>query len=162
MRYLGLDLSLTSPAFVVIDLIDGVPKLVGTIRVKTSSKENHGYRLEQIRDALEGVLLMYGPFDGVIREKRVSPHQATAETLSKVVGIADLVLRDYTIREMYPSTIKKIVTGNGKAEKEEVEQRVRELLSLPSDYRFASDDVSDAAAVVLAHLIEVKKLKTSA
>ncbi|MBP1938155.1 crossover junction endodeoxyribonuclease RuvC [Paenibacillus sediminis] len=52
-----------------------------------------------------------------------------------------------------PTSVKKIVTGSGKAEKADVAQAVRKWLRLPDDYRFATDDESDAAAVILAHLI---------
>ncbi|MEV2911322.1 crossover junction endodeoxyribonuclease RuvC, partial [Paenibacillus larvae] len=53
-----------------------------------------------------------------------------------------------------PSTVKRLVTGSGRAEKEDVAEEVRKLLGLPSDYEFASDDESDACAVALAWLIQ--------
>ncbi|WP_198041805.1 crossover junction endodeoxyribonuclease RuvC [Paenibacillus larvae] len=53
-----------------------------------------------------------------------------------------------------PSTVKRLVTGSGKAEKEDVADAVRKLLGLSPDYVFASDDESDACAVALAWLIQ--------
>ncbi|QHZ51161.1 crossover junction endodeoxyribonuclease RuvC [Paenibacillus larvae] len=53
-----------------------------------------------------------------------------------------------------PSTVKRLVAGNGKAEKEDVADAVRKLLGLSPDYVFASDDESDACAVALAWLIQ--------
>lgn len=53
-----------------------------------------------------------------------------------------------------PSTVKRLVAGNGKAEKEDVADAVRKLLGLPLDHVFSSDDESDACAVVLAWLIQ--------
>lgn len=49
--------------------------------------------------------------------------------------------------------MKKTVTGRGAADKAEVEAAVRRYLSLADDYTFATDDESDACAVVLAWLL---------
>lgn len=52
-----------------------------------------------------------------------------------------------------PTDVKKRIAGSGKAEKSDVAAGVRKLLGLAEDYRFATDDESDACAVVLAWLI---------
>lgn len=62
-----------------------------------------------------------------------------------------------------PTTVKKLVAGNGKAEKKDVAEGVRKYLRLPSDYKFAAGyDDSDAAAVVLAYLIRENLIDTEA
>lgn len=53
-----------------------------------------------------------------------------------------------------PSTVKKAVTGNGRAEKPQVAEAVRRYLRLGPDYKFnAGYDDSDACAVALAYLL---------
>lgn len=52
-----------------------------------------------------------------------------------------------------PTTVKKIVCGSGNADKKEVAAAVRKYCRLPDDYKFATNDESDAAAVILAYLI---------
>lgn len=52
-----------------------------------------------------------------------------------------------------PTDVKKRIAGSGKAEKADVAVGVRKLLGLADDYQFATDDESDACAVVLAWLI---------
>ncbi|PFJ12474.1 crossover junction endodeoxyribonuclease RuvC, partial [Bacillus cereus] len=96
----------------------------------------------------------YEPFDTIVREKGFSRFAATTQALFKVVGVSDLVLRVYHIVELSPTTIKTIMTGSGKAGKEEVELAVRDVLGLGEDYIFISDDESDACAVILAYLLE--------
>lgn len=56
--------------------------------------------------------------------------------------------------EVNASTVKKAIAGYGKADKDEVAAGVRRILKLPEDYVFATDDESDAAAIILAWLIE--------
>ncbi|MBE7156308.1 crossover junction endodeoxyribonuclease RuvC, partial [Bacillus paranthracis] len=54
--------------------------------------------------------------------------------------------------EMSPTTVKKHVTGNGKASKESVADSVRGYFR--EKLVFATDDESDAIAVALAYLIK--------
>jgi len=56
--------------------------------------------------------------------------------------------------EVNATTVKRIVGGHGKADKDEVAAGVRRIMELPSDYRFVNDDESDAAAIALTYLIE--------
>jgi len=153
-RYLGLDLSMSSAGIAVIDVEGRKPSLVTAFRIKTNPKERHGLRLHQISKGLREAHDKHAPFDTIIREKGFSRFAATTQTLFKVVGVSDVVLRDYHVIELSPTTIKKTMTGSGKAEKIEVEYAVRELLGLDASYLFISDDASDACAVILTYLIE--------
>ena len=51
-------------------------------------------------------------------------------------------------------TVKRMIGGSGKAEKDDVADGVRRILKLPADFEFKSDDASDAAAIGLAFAIE--------
>lgn len=155
-RFLGLDLSLNSAGVAIIDLIDNELHLIHKFRIKTNPKQRHGQRLHKIATELRQTLVEYEPFDTIIREKGFSRFAQTTQALFKVVGISDLVLRDYEIHEISPTTIKRVMTGDGKADKKAVEKAVRELLDLDDSYIFISDDESDACAVILTHMIENK------
>jgi crossover junction endodeoxyribonuclease RuvC len=95
---------------------------------------------------------------GIIRE--AWPPARSFENNDKVHGAwsaVDRALERFGQRvtdHLSPSTVKRLVAGNGKAEKEDVADAVRKLLGLSPDYVFASDDESDACAVVLAWLIQ--------
>jgi crossover junction endodeoxyribonuclease RuvC len=145
---------MSSAGVAVIDVEDRTPKLVTAFRIKTNPKERHGQRLHVISKGLRKVHDENAPFEAIIREKGFSRFAATTQALFKVVGISDVVLRDYNIVELSPTTIKKAMTGNGKAEKIDVEYAVRELLDLDASYIFISDDASDACGVILTYLIE--------
>jgi len=152
--FLGLDLSMSSAGIAVLELEGRTPKLLTAYRIKTNAKQRHGERLHQIARELKSTLKEYEPFDTIIREKGFSRFAATTQALFKVVGVSDVILRDYHIVELSPTSIKKTMTGNGRAEKADVEQAVREVLQLDDNYIFVSDDASDAVGVVLAYLIE--------
>ena len=120
--------------------------------IKTKAKKPHGYRLKQIEDVLAD-LRDKCEYKTVIRERGFSRFPTVTQTLFKVVGICDLVFKDVEIVEIPPTTVKKTITGSGKADKGDVEKNVRKALGLSKTTKFATDDESDAAAVCLAYLI---------
>lgn len=164
MRVLGLDLSLTSPGFAVIEVKKGRPRLIKTANLTTTSDTVQALRYEEI----EAFTLLFirdnKPFDVIARE--IWPPARNYAQNNKIHGAWAAVERalsryGYEVGEhMTPSNVKKTVTGNGAAKKPEVAESVRRLLGLGVDYKFDSDDHSDAAAIALAYLISEKLIKT--
>lgn len=161
-RILGLDLSMGSPGFAVIDVRNGSPYLVHASHTKTDSKLSHGQRLIRIEKELIALVEKFGPFNAVAREKGFSMHALTTQVIFRVVGVSDLTLakQGYLhIAEYAPSTVKKAMVGNGKASKKEVESAVRQWLTLSSEFVFKTDDESDACAVALTYAIKEGLIK---
>nr|WP_326043824.1 crossover junction endodeoxyribonuclease RuvC [Paenibacillus macerans] len=157
-RYAGLDLSLTSPGFAVIDVIDRVPHLVATSVVKTDSDEEQPLRYEIIEAHALLFFREHRPDSAIIRE--IWPPSRNFVQNDKVHGAWSAVDRALSrlglavADNLSPQTVKKTVTGNGRAEKPEVAEAVRKWLRLASDYKFRPGyDDSDALAVCLAYLI---------
>lgn len=154
-RILALDLSLASTGWAVISIEDRRPYLLDHGAIKTNAKETHGKRLSQISKGVDSVTWDYGGFIAIAKEKGFSRHAATTQAIYKVHGvIEELFAHDYVIIDIPPTTVKKLVTGSGKASKEDVEMAVRRLLGLRDDYEIETDDESDAMAVALAYAIE--------
>jgi crossover junction endodeoxyribonuclease RuvC len=163
MRVLGLDLSLTSPGFAVIEVKKGKPRLIKTANFTTDSGTSQALRYEEI----EAFTLLFirdnKPFDVIARE--VWPPARNYAQNNKIHGAWSAVERalsryGYEVGEhLTPSNVKKVVTGNGAAKKPEVAEAVRNILGLGADYAFQSDDHSDAAAIALAYLIREGLIK---
>lgn len=157
---LALDLSMQSPGYAVMGIDKGSPVILEKGHLKTNAKLGNGGRLDQIARWLDGILYQY-PIEAVIREKGFSRFPATTQALFRVVGVSDLYAYKHghtKVIELSPTTVKKIIAGTGKAEKEEVENAVRSLLNLPDSYSFKSNDESDAVAVGLAYYLQEKKI----
>jgi crossover junction endodeoxyribonuclease RuvC len=156
-RYLGLDLSLSSPGFAVVEVRNRQASLLTATHVKTDAKEGRAQRYEVIEAFTLLFLREHKPFDAIIRESY--PPDRRVDTNATIFGAWSAVDRalgryGYAVDEiLVPSTIKKTLTGDGKADKAKVADSVRKYLRLPDDYAFGTDDESDAAAVVLAWLI---------
>jgi crossover junction endodeoxyribonuclease RuvC len=154
--YLGLDMSLSSAGVAVIEVEKGLPKLLLATRAKTNPRKNHGKRLYQIAGKLREVSEDYGPFQAVIREKGFSRFAKATQAIFKSIGVSDIVFKEFDIIEYSPTTIKKVIGGAGRSSKDTVEEMVREILGLDDEYKFESDDASDACAIILTHLIKEK------
>jgi len=83
------------------------------------------------------------PFHGA------NPRSALQLAHARGVILASLATAGVEVTEYTPATVKKSVTGNGRAAKPQVQTMVYKLLATPA--RNASRDLSDALAVALCH-----------
>lgn len=161
-----MDLSLNLPAMAVLEIRDGRPWIVDTYYVdnKKKTKYTTAQKLSEIAGELAFIAKEHTDIVHIVREKGFSRFANTTQLLFRVVGVSDLagieLFNCKDIEELTPTTIKRLIAGNGKADKQEVEDGVRELLAPEQkEYKFYSDDVSDAVAVGLAYYIKKGLLK---
>src|SRR5699024_2423529 len=157
---LAIDLSLSSPGFAVLATEEtgrgAVPIILDKTFVQTNANKSHGYRLVEISEELDRYILEYNQ-EYYVREKGVSRFPNVTQTLFNVVGISDLyawMRAEKDIHEIAVTSVKKLVTGNGKASKDDVQKAVIERLQIDKPDFFANDDESDAASVGLAFYIQ--------
>ncbi|GAA0840590.1 hypothetical protein GCM10008915_36440 [Bifidobacterium pullorum subsp. gallinarum] len=131
--------------------------LLATSHVKTAAEEAQPLRYEVIE---AHALLFFRKYSGLLTLVReIWPPSRNFAQNDKVHGAWSAVDRALTrlgyevTVNLAPTTVKKTLCGSGSADKKEVAEAVRKYCRLPADYKFATDDESDAAAIVLAHLI---------
>lgn len=159
-RYLGLDLSL-SPGIAAIEVRGRIPYLIAAESVATSNADKDAIRTATVEAFIANFIYAHRPFDTVVREDFTAGRNKRAtQTIFSAWAAADRALHVYGYDvldvkpPLSPTTVKKIVSGSGKAEKPEVAEAVRRILRLPADYVFKTGyDDSDACAVILAYLI---------
>lgn len=157
---LGLDLSLSCTGYAVAEIKDGVVTVLekGHINNKKYAKKPHGYRLHRISTVLKDTLRKYEITD-MVRERGFSKGHNATQTLFKVVGVSDLmgfVFGHSDIAEITPPSVKKTITGDGKASKEDV---ANALAVYVGEIQYANEDESDAVAVAVAYAIQEKLIK---
>lgn len=89
-----------------------------------------------------------------VRERAFSKYNAETQAIHKVVGVSEMIvwhILEMKFQELAPTTIKKYVTGWGRAEKEDVAEAIDNYI--PKHTQWSSDDESDAVAVGIAWLI---------
>jgi len=164
-RFLGLDISLTSPGFAVIEVRNREPSLITARHVKTDAKTPDGVRfsmIEAFTTVIAGEYKGRDGFAGIIREDYKRPaSKRQGQTIFGAWAAVDSGLSRHGLAvtdEINAATIKRIVGGHGRADKDAVAAGVEKLLKIPPGFEFANDDESDAAAIVLAWLIDNDKI----
>ena len=167
---IAADLSLKRPGFCKLHIANTkdatkIEKIdVMSVDNKTKTKPR-GMLLTEIKQALTGFCKDENPVF-FVRERSVNncggktarSGTAARTGVSEVVGIADLVAWAHSEKEwdeIFPVSIKKLLTGNGKADKKDV-AKILPLYLDNVDYH--NDDESDAAAVAIAWLINHKQI----
>lgn len=158
--YLGLDLSL-SPGIAAIEVRNRQAHLIACSSLGTTTADIDAVRSLAVESFITQFIFAHRPFDKILREDFTTGRNKRAtQTIFSAWAAADRALHTfgYVVDDvkppLSPSTVKRLVAGNGKAEKPEVAEGVRRLLRLPPDYKFATGyDDSDACAVILAYLI---------
>ena len=126
---------------------------VDNVGVKNKS---HGKILNEIGSKLSDFLAGSG-VTVAVRERAFSRFNAEVQTLNKVVGVAEMIvwhILEMKYQEVTPASVKKYVTGWGRADKEEVSEAVENYFS--EEIAWASDNESDAVAVGIAWLVANK------
>ena len=70
------------------------------------------------------------------------------------VAMAAALARQVPIAEYEPRKIKQAITGNGAASKEQVQEMLRRILSIPKENLLPELDATDALAAALCHFYE--------
>ena len=121
-------------------------------------KKCHGQILAEIYGMITELAVDVAVF---VREKGFSRFPHETQALFKVVGVADLAAWttcQTEFVEIAPTTVKKLLTGSGMANKDEVAAALDKYIG---EQQFEADDESDAAAVGIAWLIRNSYIKTA-
>jgi crossover junction endodeoxyribonuclease RuvC len=150
MRILGIDPGLGITGYGIID--DRNFKVLEAGVIRTVARTPIQQRLKTISGAVTDLIGEYRP-DVIVVEKIFShyKHPTTAILMGHARSVVCLACGEHNIKLVnYPSTrIKKAVTGNGHASKQQVQRMVQSLLKLKEPPE--PPDVSDALAMALSY-----------
>jgi len=153
VRVLGVDPGLTRCGLGVVDGVPGRPPgLVAVGVVRTDAAGDVAARLLAVEAEIERWLTEYQP-DTVAVERVFSQHNVRTVMGTAQAGAVAIVCaarRGLPVALHTPSEVKAAVTGNGRADKDQVTTMVMRLLRMPSRPRPA--DAADALALAICHL----------
>lgn len=150
MRILGIDPGLGTTGYGLIE--DKNFKLIEAGTIKTKANTPIQERLKKIFDSLTDIVNEHSP--GVLVLEKIYSHYkhpATAILMGHARSVVCLACGVHGIKLInYPSTkIKKTITGNGHASKQQVQRMVQDILRLKTAPQPV--DVSDALAMAIAY-----------
>lgn len=150
MFLLGIDPGLATTGFAVLQMQERAkPQVVQYGILKTPAGLTLGERLTMIRGDLSILLDQYRPEHVGIEEVFFGKNVTTAIHVSHARGVIveECARRGMAIQEYNPMQVKLHITGDGRADKKQVQQ----ILRLEFGLTFAPkhDDAADAVAIAL-------------
>lgn len=162
MIILGIDPGSIFCGYGVIESESGRISLIeyGVIKAK-KKEEQYPLRLKEIFNRLQSVIVRTLPDETAIESVFFSKNVQSLIKLSQARAIAMLAstLREIPVMEYSPREVKKAVTGNGNADKVQVQYMVKKMLNIEETNEFY--DATDALAVAICHSSRRKSLTSS-
>ena len=152
MLILGIDPGLTRTGIGLIRLNQrNEPELVHYEVIDSTAVSSTSSRLIFLYDRLSALIETYQPTESAMEKLFFQRNITTAMSVSEARGVATYCLAQHglPISEYTPNEVKQSVSGNGRADKKQVQSMVQLLLGLSEIPQ--PDDAADALAVALCH-----------
>ena len=152
MRILGIDPGTATTGYALVKSVGEGFESIDFGIIKTEPHEDNATRLAQICEDLEALVKEYKPDLAAIEELFFVKNVKTGIQVAQARGamIATLTRLKVPIAEYKPVEVKSAITGNGQAEKQQVQKMVQLILNLESPPK--PDDAADAIAIAICHL----------
>lgn len=119
--------------------------------IETTKKKPLPYRLNEIFNSINEIIQKYKPEEMAIEQLFFFRNVTTALAVSEARGVMQLAAfrEGLKIFEYTPFEIKQAVTGNGRAEKGQMQRVLKMFLGLQATPK--PDDAADALAAAMCH-----------
>lgn len=158
MFVLGIDPGLSRCGYGAVEVTrEGTrARALGVIR--TSPQDDLPDRLAELQAEIRSLIAELRPEVVAVERIFFQNNVRTAMSVGQASGItmAEAVAAGCSVSQYSPNEVKLAVTGDGAADKTQVQQMVKRLLGLPTVPRPA--DAADAAALALCHLAHAPAL----
>jgi len=157
MRILGIDPGTATSGYGVVDVNKGITEVVGWGLIETDKDGSTANRLEAIYKNTGEIIKNYTPDVFVIEKIFFAANAKTAIAVGQAQGVMMLTASRAKIKvvEYAPGTIKKMVAGDGRAKKKDIQKAVRRILGnkvrSEANKKTHFDNAADALAVALCH-----------
>lgn len=151
MIILGIDPGLAIVGFGVIEKMRNSTRVLDYGIVSTHKDTPFAERLKQVYNGVSTLIDKYHPDALAMEELFYNKNVTTAIPVAQARGVILLACSQKmeNLYEYTPLQIKQALTGNGRAEKQQVQYMVKAILNLNSIPK--PDDAADALAVALCH-----------
>ncbi|MGC9069865.1 MAG: crossover junction endodeoxyribonuclease RuvC [Elusimicrobiales bacterium] len=160
-RFLSVDPGLEDTGWAVIESNGKGIRVKGFGLIKTKNNTLVQSRLSKIYDEISKIIENYSITQGAI-EGMFFSNKIKAQTLSLYAkGVIMLAFEKHCIccSEYNPVTVKKMITGNGKANKSYVKRVIKAMFSINEKlYHDVSDAIAIGIAAARLHFLKVKRV----
>ncbi|MDR9416515.1 MAG: crossover junction endodeoxyribonuclease RuvC [Gracilimonas sp.] len=130
--------------------------------IRMADIDDHAERLQVIFDKISGIIRSNKPTACAVETPVYGVDPMAMLKLGRAQAAAMLAITNNGLQavEYFPKVVKKSITGNGNASKEQVAFMLNKMVKLPDEK--LSNDATDALAVAWCHLMKGKGIPGSA
>ncbi len=152
MIILGIDPGIQKVGWCVLENKCNDIKYINSGTIETKKNNTVPAKLGYINMQIESIFSMFLPDIVAIENVFINKNPKSSIILSYAKGVILGIVGKYNIdiEEIQANTIKKIITGNGKAEKTQVKYMIKALLPTVDPKTF---DESDAVAIAYSGIV---------
>ena len=156
---IGIDPGTNVMGYGIVGVNGKKPVMIAMGVVKLSKFESHYLRLRRIYERVLDLCNQYLPDEMAIEAPFFGKNVQSMLKLGRAQGVAmaAALSRDVPITEYEPRKIKMAITGNGASSKEQVQEMLRRILSIPKANLLPELDATDALAAAMCHFYESGK-----
>jgi len=160
MRILGIDPGTATTGWGVLEVISDNLKVIEWGLVETSKEEKVEKRLSKIYKETLAILKKFTPDVFVFEKIFFATNAKTVISVGQAQGVMLLAAArsKLAVASYAPGTIKKLITGNGRANKKEVQRAIRKILGNQVKSKVHKkthfDNAADALAIALTHAMK--------
>lgn len=128
--------------------------------IRMSTYENQSDRLNYIFEQIKGIIKSIQPTQCAVETPIYGVDPQAMLKLGRAQAAAILAIKQCRLEviEYYPKVVKKSITGNGNASKDQVAFMLKKMIRLPDET--LSNDATDALAVAWCHMMNKRAITT--
>jgi len=148
---MGIDPGLAIVGYSLIDNGEDEKRLLVSGSIQTDKNKSDAERLCEILSDMDTLLEQLSPDCVAVEKLYYSSNIKTATQVAQAKGVilATLAKHNIPYTEYTPTSVKQVITGYGKATKNEVAQAVKRSVSYQTFPKL--DDTVDSIAIALCH-----------
>lgn len=152
VRILGIDPGTATTGWAILEQHKKELLPIAYGHISTSSKDSTCQRLKEVAGDIEEIIEKYRPTEGVVEDLFFFKNVKTAMKVSQSRGaiMLTLIKANLKVFEYTPLQVKQAVTGYGRADKNQVQLMVKNILKLKEIPK--PDDTADALAIAICHM----------
>ena len=159
MRILGIDPGLQVCGYACLEMEADKEKLIEAGVIRTEQSQSIEIKLNRIAEDTSSLLENFKP--DVVAVEELYSHYAHPKTAILMGHARGVILQKCAqaaieVRSFSATRIKKSITGNGRASKEQIQRTIQTVLSLPEIPE--PNDVADAIAAALCCMNSINSI----
>ena len=162
MRILGIDPGIQITGYSILDVEGENYNIIASGSIRTEKGQGVQNRLSEIFHDIISICKMYEPDCAAIEELFFFKNQKTIIPVAQARGVILAALNEMNVKmgEYTPLVVKQVITGHGRATKEEVRDMVKRFVELNKNTKL--DDTIDSIAIAICHARNLETMQRGA